>query len=66
MFGFGVSFAVVMGLTDYTGGFIGHNRIRTNPDEYEEKEFARRNRRQPIEETLVNIGEGRGTLNSAT
>ncbi|KAJ2901818.1 hypothetical protein MKZ38_001356 [Zalerion maritima] len=60
VFGFGLSFAAILGAADYTGGLVGHNRINHNADEYEEKERMRRTRRRPIEETLEFVGEGRG------
>lgn len=55
-----------MSTFEYTGGSL-RGRARTeNPemDEYEYKEAQRKTRRRPIEETLANIGEGRG--NSTT
>ncbi|KAI0895233.1 hypothetical protein F4806DRAFT_497377 [Annulohypoxylon nitens] len=64
--GFGAAFAGIMSTFEYTGGSL-RGRARTeNPemDEYEYKEAQRKTRRRPIEETLANIGEGRG--NSAT
>jgi len=45
---------------DYTGGkFSGYTK---DPlvDEYEQKEDIRKNRRRPIQETLEQLGEGRG------
>jgi len=45
---------------DYTGGqFSGYTK---DPlvDEYEQKEDFRKNRRRPIQETLEQLGEGRG------
>ena len=33
-----------------------------NVDEYERKEALRKNRRRPIQETVDELGEGRGTL----
>ncbi|KAI1204215.1 uncharacterized protein F4807DRAFT_448364 [Annulohypoxylon truncatum] len=60
--GFGAAFAAVMSTFEYTGGSL-RGRARTeNPemDDYEYKEAQRKTRRRPIEETLANIGEGRG------
>lgn len=31
-------------------------------DEFDRKEYLRKNRRRPIEETIAEVGEGRGTL----
>ncbi|KAI0886509.1 uncharacterized protein GGS22DRAFT_186579 [Annulohypoxylon maeteangense] len=61
--GFGAGFAAIMSAFEYTGGSL-RGRARTeNPemDEYEYKESQRKTRRRPVEETLVHIGEGRGT-----
>ncbi len=51
-----------MGVFDYTGGkFSGFDR-EANVDEYERKEELRKNKRRPIQETLQELGEGRGML----
>ena len=48
---------------DYTGGkFSGYDKD-PNVDEYERKENLRKNRRRPIQETLEQLGEGRGKTN---
>ena len=41
----------------------GRTRLPEIPgmDEYERKEYLRNNRRRPIEETIADVGEGRGT-----
>ena len=58
--GFGAGLAVVQGAFDYTGGkFSGYDKD-SNVDEYERKEALRKNRRRPIQETLEQLGEGRG------
>ena len=60
--GFGAGLAVFQGVFDYTGGkFSGYDKD-PNVDEYERKENLRKNRRRPIQETLEQLGEGRGTL----
>lgn len=60
--GFGAGLAVVQGVFDYTGGkFSGYDKD-PNVDEYERKESLRRTRRKPIQETLEELGEGRGEL----
>lgn len=45
---------------EYTGGTLKGYLNRPEVDEYERKEMMRLNRRRPIEETLSEIGEGRG------
>ncbi|KAI0965560.1 hypothetical protein F4678DRAFT_476556 [Xylaria arbuscula] len=59
--GFGAAFAVVMTTFDYTGGSLRGKRTEVpEMDEYERKEYLRKNRRRPIEETIIDVGEGRG------
>ena len=58
--GFGAGLAIAQGAFDYTGGkFSGYDKD-PNVDEYERKEALRKNRRRPIQETLEELGEGRG------
>ncbi|CAJ2509245.1 Uu.00g142710.m01.CDS01 [Anthostomella pinea] len=58
--GFGAVFSVVMTAFDYTGGSLRGKRTEVpGMDEYERKEFMRKNRRRPITETIADIGEGR-------
>lgn len=62
--GYGALIAVVMGAFQYSGaGSLGKAKA-TDPaiDEYDRKTQLRMNRRRPIEETLAEIGEGRGKL----
>lgn len=59
--GFGAIFSVVLTTFEYTGGSLRGGESRASyPDEYERKEFLRLNRRRPIEETIAQLGEGRG------
>ncbi|MCJ1224148.1 hypothetical protein MMC12_000792 [Toensbergia leucococca] len=58
--GYGAGLAVLLGTYDYTGGKLtGYERDST-VDEYERKEQLRKNWRRPIQETLEEVGEGRG------
>ncbi|KAI9743336.1 MAG: hypothetical protein M1818_003182 [Claussenomyces sp. TS43310] len=58
--GYGALAAVVLGTFDYTGGALtGYNKD-PEQDEFERKQFLRKNRRRPIEETVEELGEGRG------
>ncbi len=58
--GYGAGLAIVMSVFDYTGGSLfGYARDPT-VDEYDRKEALRKNRRRPIQETIEELGEGRG------
>lgn len=58
--GFGAGLAIAQGAFDYTGGkFSGYDKD-PSVDEYERKEALRKNRRRPIQQTLDQLGEGRG------
>jgi hypothetical protein len=63
--GFGTLCAVVLGAYDYTGGALSGYKKDPEMDEFERKEQLRKNRRRPIEETITQLGEGRGTFHSA-
>jgi hypothetical protein len=54
--------AIILSAYDYTGGTLtGYKKgSATDEDEFERKEVLRKNRRRPIEETIANLGEGRG------
>lgn len=60
--GFGALTAVVLSAFNYTGGSLGGYKRGPNEDEFERKEHLRRNRRIPVEQTLAELGEGRGML----
>ena len=58
--GYGAALSVILGVLDYTGGDLrGYNK-EAGHDEFERKEELRRNKRRPIEETIEQLGEGRG------
>lgn len=61
MLGAGTFTAVVMATFKYTQGFRPPQHA-TEEDEYERRERIKRNRRRPIEETISELGEGRGEL----
>lgn len=53
---------------DITGGSFAGKGPNERPDiidEYERKEYLRKNRRRPLVETIADVGEGRGKLTSA-
>lgn len=58
--GYGTLTAVVLAAYEFTGGSLKGYWRSPDVDEYERKEMMRKNRRRPIEETLAEIGEGRG------
>jgi hypothetical protein len=58
--GCGALIGVLTAVYDYAGGSLKGRLDRPEMDEYERKEMLRKTRRRPIEETLAEIGEGRG------
>ena len=58
--GFGALTAVLMGAYDYTGGTLTGYKKDPTLDEFERKQELRKNRRRPIEQTISELGEGRG------
>jgi hypothetical protein len=64
--GFGALTAVILGAFDYTGAALTGYARDPEIDEFERKQYLRKNRRRPIEETIAELGEGRGLLCSDT
>lgn len=60
MLGFGALSAVVLGAFDYTGGRLTGYQRDPKVDEFDRKESLRKNIRRPIQETIAELGEGRG------
>ena len=60
--GFGAMTAIIMGAYDYGGGALTGYKKDHDVDEFERKEHLRKNRRRPLEETISELGEGRGTI----
>jgi len=58
--GFGAMTAIVMGAYDYGGAALTGYKKDPEVDEFERKQALRKNRRIPIEQTVAEIGEGRG------
>lgn len=52
--------AVLLAAFDYTGSSIRGYDKDADLDEFERKQAIRKNRRRPIEETISQLGEGRG------
>lgn len=61
--GFGAMAGATVGAFAFTGGKLSGYDKDPNVDEYERKEAMRLNRRRPVEETLAEVGEGRGRSN---
>lgn len=59
VFGYGALFGVVLAVFDYTGNSLKGSRRSQELDEFDRKEYLRKNRRRPLEETLAEVGEGR-------
>ncbi|KAH0542357.1 hypothetical protein FGG08_003202 [Glutinoglossum americanum] len=59
--GYGAGLAVLMGTYDYTGGKLTGYSKDPDVDEFDRKEYLRKNRRRPIQETIDELGEGRET-----
>ncbi|KAH8903246.1 NADH:ubiquinone reductase [Coniochaeta sp. PMI_546] len=57
--GYGALFSVVLAVFDYTGSSLKGSRRTQELDEFDRKEYLRKNRRRPLEETLAEVGEGR-------
>ena len=58
--GYGAGLAVLLGVFDYTGGMLSGYRADPDVDEYTRKIEMRKARRRPIQETIEELGEGRG------
>lgn len=61
--GYGAATSILLTAYEYTGASLrGKKPEIEGMDEFERKEHLRRNRRRPLEETLAEVGEGRGKL----
>lgn len=59
--GFAAGSAVTLGAYAYTGKSLrGWGKKDDGKDDFERKEELRKNRRRPIEDTIAELGEGRG------
>lgn len=58
--GYGSLAAVLLGAFDFTGGRLSGWNRNPEQDEFERKQYMRHNRRRPVEETIADVGEGRG------
>jgi hypothetical protein len=60
--GYSSGLAILAYTFDYTGTSLSGQKNDPSVDEVDRKTFLRKNRRRPIEETIEELGEGRGTL----
>ncbi|OKL63976.1 hypothetical protein UA08_00636 [Talaromyces atroroseus] len=60
VFGYGTALAVTLAAFEYTGGTLWGKNKDQNLDKYEQLEKLRKNYRTPAEETIAQLGEGRG------
>ncbi|PGH05093.1 hypothetical protein GX51_03191 [Blastomyces parvus] len=58
--GYGVAVATALSVFEYTGGSLAGKGHATEEDEFGRREKLRKNFRSPIEETVAQLGEGRG------
>ncbi|KAI9752432.1 MAG: hypothetical protein M1815_000510 [Lichina confinis] len=58
--GSGTAVAVLLGAYHYTGESLAGFREDQKEDDFDRKEFLRKNRRRPIDETIDELGERRG------
>lgn len=63
--GVGAFVSVFMGTFAYTGGTLAGWK-ETDEEAYERKMKLRNTRRRPIEETIAQLGEGRGEFSTTT
>jgi len=54
--------SIVLGFFNYTGGKLTGYAKDPTVDEVGRKEYLRKNRRRPFEDTIEELGEGRGML----
>lgn len=64
--GYGAGLATILGVFDYTGGSLTGWIKDFNKDEIARKEMIRSTHRRPMEDTIGDVGEGRGTDSIST
>lgn len=60
MLGYGTAVAIVLSVFNYTGGKLNGYIRDPEVDEFGRKQELRQNRRRPLEDTINELGEGRG------
>lgn len=64
--GYGVLASVVLSAFDFTGAKMTGYDKDPSVDDYARKQELRKNRRRPIEETIRELGEGRGIVDAVS
>nr|POF02293.1 nadh-ubiquinone oxidoreductase 21.3 kda subunit [Quercus suber] len=62
VFGYGTALAAILGAFSFTGGKLSGSKRDRDHDEVARKMEMRKNRRRPLEETVNELGEGRGKI----
>ncbi|KAK4556483.1 hypothetical protein LTR86_006627 [Recurvomyces mirabilis] len=58
--GYGAGLATLLYAFSFTGGSLAGYQRDPEVDEVTRKEYLRKNRRRPVEDTVMEVGEGRG------
>lgn len=58
--GRGAALATIVGVFEYTGGLVVPTGKDPQVDDFDRKEALKKRYRRPVEETINEIGEGRG------
>lgn len=62
--GCGVALATIIGVFEYTGGQLMPTGKDPQVDDFDRKEALKKRYRRPVQETINEIGEGRGILSN--
>ena len=62
LLGYGAATATALAAFEYTGGTLYGYKKDTEGDEFERRQKLRKSFRSPAEQTLSELGEGRGTF----
>lgn len=62
LLGYGAVYSIVLGAYSFTGGKLSGPPQDSDEDGYAKKMALRTNWRRPIQETIDELGEGRGNL----
>lgn len=62
MIGYSVACATLLGTFDFTGSRLANDSVDPNVDEFDRRTALRTNYRSPGEQTIAELGEGRGKM----
>ena len=62
MLGYALTLSVALGVFNFSGGVFTGVKKDSTLDDYDRKQDLKARARRPIQETINEIGEGRGTL----